>query len=275
MFNRLMLTQAAPHKLTVNHVWDDLTRIRQCNPLIHNLSNLVVMPIIANVLLALGASPIMAHAQQELTEILHLAHALSINIGTLDESWTRSILIAQKTALQLGVPIVFDPVGAGASHYRTETAKTILAEGVQVLRGNASEIMALENSHIKTKGVDSLQTSEHALSSAITLAKKYHCTVVVSGKTDLIVNAKHAILLSYGTPLLTKVVGMGCSLTAVIASFLAVNSDIFTACAHAVAFFGLVSELAAQKADGPGSFYSHLLDSFYTVRPFDLEPLCK
>jgi hydroxyethylthiazole kinase len=265
-----MLIQSTPCQATLDTIFTDLIQIRHSNPVIHNISNLVVMPIIANCLLALGASPIMAHAQQELADILQLSQALAINIGTLDKHWLASIHSAQKTALQFNVPIVFDPVGAGASAYRTETAKKILAQGVQVLRGNATEIMALNNLPIKTKGVDSLESSEHALSSAIQLAKQYQCIVVVSGQTDLVVHADHYVTLSYGTPLFTKVVGMGCSLTAIIASFLAVNAHAFSACVHAVALFALVGELVAQTATGPGSFYSQLLDKLYTLQASDL-----
>ncbi len=260
-------------EIVFKQLFYDVERIRQKNPIIHNISNLVVMPITANLLLSLGASPIMAHAQEELAEILSLAKALVINIGTLDDYWINSITMAQEIALQTKIPIAFDPVGVGASHYRTETAKKILSRGVQVIRGNASEIMALVDPHIKTKGVDSLQTSESALPSAVRLAKKYHCTVVVSGKIDLIVDQSNYVTLQCGTPLFTKVVGMGCSLTAIIGSFLAVNQDPFLAAVHAMTIFGLTGELAAKTALGPGSFYTQLLDHFYKLEPSSLESL--
>lgn len=260
-------------KIALDKLFSDLTRIRRTNPVIHNLSNLVVMPITANLLLALGASPIMAHAKEELTEILQISQSLVINIGTLDEKWLSAIKKAQETALQLKIPIVLDPVGAGASCYRTEAAIKILERGVTLIRGNASEIMALQNSNIKTKGVDSTQASRDALEAATSIAKKYHCVVVVSGKTDLIANENHYVMLDYGTPLFTKVVGMGCSLTAIIASFLTVNPDSFLAAIHAMALFGCVGELAKQQSIGPGSFYTKLLDTLYTIKQTDLEPL--
>jgi hydroxyethylthiazole kinase len=232
--------------------------IRQTNPLIHNISNLVVMPITANILLALGAAPIMAHAKQELSDIIQLAQSLVINIGTLDKPWIASIKIGQKAALKCAIPIVLDPVGAG--------------RGVHIIRGNASEIMALTDATIKTKGVDSMQTSVNALASARTLAKKYHCIVVISGKIDFVISATQTVALNYGTPLLTKVVGMGCSLTAIIASFLTVNTDAFAASVHATALMGLVAEYAEKKSTGPGSFYTQLLDSLYSVQKTDLQP---
>ena len=257
---------------TLESLFHDLVLIRQTNPLIHNISNLVVMPITANILLALGAAPIMAHAKQELSDIIQLAQSLVINIGTLDKPWTASIKIGQKAALKCGIPIVLDPVGAGSSRYRTKTALKILKRGVHIIRGNASEIMALTDATIKTKGVDSMQTSVNALASARTLAKKYHCIVVISGKIDFVISATQTVALNYGTPLLTKVVGMGCSLTAIIASFLTVNTDAFAASVHATALMGLVAEYAEKKSTGPGSFYTQLLDSLYSVQKTDLQP---
>ncbi len=233
------------------------------------------MPTTANFLLALGAAPIMAHAQEELVEIIQLAQALVINIGTPDETWLTAIKQAQHAALKRNIPIVFDPVGAGASRYRTQASLTIIQRGIDVIRGNASEIMALLDTSITTKGVDSTQISSHALASAQTLAEQHRCIVVVSGQIDFIVSATQTITLNYGTPLLTKVVGMGCSLTAMIASFLAINPERFNACVHAMAWMGLVSEYAEKKSTGPGSFYSQLLDSLYSVQKNDLQVFLK
>lgn len=260
---------------TLESVYHDVDLIRQIHPLIHNITNLVVMPTTANFLLALGAAPIMAHAQEELVEIIQLAQALVINIGTPDETWLAAIKQAQHAALKRNIPIVFDPVGAGASRYRTQASLTIIQRGIDVIRGNASEIMALLDTSITTKGVDSTQISSHALASAQTLAEQYRCIVVVSGQIDFIVSATQTIALNYGTPLLTKVVGMGCSLTAMIASFLAINPETLKACVHAMAWMGLVSEYAEKKSTGPGSFYSQLLDSLYSVQKNDLQVFIK
>ncbi len=265
---------ASSSAFTLASLFDDLALIRQNNPLIHNISNLVVMPITANVLLALGAAPIMAHAKQELNEIIQHAQSFVINIGTLDKTWVTSIKIGQKAALKRGIPIVLDPVGAGSSDYRTQTALKILAQGVQIIRANASEIMALIDAKASyNKGVDSMQSSINALASAKILAKKYHCIVVISGKIDFVVSATRVVSLAYGTALLTKVVGMGCSLTAMIASFLTVNTDPFAAAVHATALMGLVAEYAEKKSTGPGSFYTQLLDSLYMIQKTDLQSL--
>lgn len=260
---------------TLESLLYDVNLIRQTNPLIHNITNLVVMQTTANILLALGAAPIMAHAHEEIDEIIQLAQALVINIGTLDETYLNSIQQAQLTALKKGIPIVFDPVGAGASAYRTRSALTIIQRGVQVIRGNGSEIMALLDTSITTKGVDSLQASENALASAKILAQQYQCIVIVSGKIDFIVNQSRISALDYGTPLLTKVVGMGCSLTAMIASFLAINPDHYQAAVHAMAWMGLLSEHAEKKSAGPGSFYMHFLDSLYNIQNNELQSLLK
>jgi hydroxyethylthiazole kinase len=264
---------ASSPAFTLESHFRDLLLIRRTNPLIHNISNLVVMPITANILLALGAAPIMAHAKQELSEIIQQAQSLVINIGTLDKTWITSIKISQKAALKRGIPIVLDPVGAGSSCYRTQTALKILKQGVQIIRGNGSEIMALLEAKASTKGVDSTQSSINALASAKTLAKKYHCIVVISGKIDFVVSATRVVSLDYGTALLTKVVGMGCSLTAMIASFLTVNADAFAAAVHATALMGLVAEYAEKKSTGPGSFYTQLLDNLHTVQKTDLQSL--
>lgn len=264
---------ASSSAFTLASLFHDLSLIRQSNPLIHNISNLVAMPITANILLALGAAPIMAHAQQELSEIIQRAQGLVLNIGTLDKTWIASIKTGQKAALKHGIPIVLDPVGAGSSRYRTQTALEILTQGVQIIRGNASEIMALIEVEASTKGVDSMQSSVNALTSAKILAKKYHCIVVISGKIDFVVSATDVVSLDYGTALLTKVVGMGCSLTAMIASFLAVNTDPFAAAVHATALMGLVAEYAEKKSIGPGSFYAQLLDRLHTIQETDLQSL--
>mgnify|MGYP005605907265 CR=1 FL=1 len=269
------LASPSSNAFTLASLFRDVDLIRKTQPLIHNITNLVVMPTTANILLALGASPLMAHAQEELADIIQLAQALVINIGTLDKTWLASIEIAQQAALKRNIPIVFDPVGAGASTYRTTAALNIIKRGVNVIRGNASEIMALLDTSITTKGVESTQVSSNAVTSAQSLAQQYHCIVVVSGKIDFIVGESMFVALDYGTPLLTKVVGMGCSLTAMIACFLAVNPDRFNACVHAMAWMGLVSEVAEKKSHGAGSFYNELLDSFYAVQKKDLQPLLK
>ena len=241
----------------------DLTAIKKQRPVIHNLTNLVVMQTTANVLLALGASPIMAHAPEELADIIYLAQSLVLNMGTLDQAWLAAAKVVQAQALQAEIPIVFDPVGAGASGFRTMAALDILTAGVDVLRGNAAEIMALAKIDITAKGVDSAYESQQALTAAKQLSVKYQCIVVVSGQTDWVVAKETLMRVDAGTPLFAAVTGMGCSATAVIAAFCAVNANYVLAAQHALQCFGQAGERAAMVAAGPGSFYSALLDALY------------
>jgi hydroxyethylthiazole kinase len=257
-----------------NHLaYQDLERVRIANSIIHNVTNLVTMQTIANVLLALGASPIMAHAKNELAHIVGLANALIINIGTLDENWIESIQMAQQQALARKIPIVFDPVGAGATPYRTQIAKTILNDGVSIIRGNASEIMSLVDNKIITNGVDAQHTSDNALDAAVFLSKTYRCTVIISGKTDIVISLNQQAFIDHGTPLFTKVTGMGCAVTAVVGAFAVINPNYFLAASHAMAIFGRAGEMAASQSIGCGSFYPRLLDALSMLTESDLASL--
>lgn len=247
--------------ISSSRIDSDLDLIRKVNPIIHNITNWVAMATSANVLLAIGASPIMAHARHELIDISQLSQALVINIGTLDEAWISSIETAHQNAIVQKIPIVFDPVGAGASQYRTQTAKNVLARGVNVLRGNASEIIALACDDAKPKGVDAHHDSMDAISAARALSIRYHCVVVVSGAIDIIVDKEKKIFNHHGTSLFTKVTAMGCSVTALIGAFTAINSDYFLAALHAMVAFTMAGEIAATHTRGPGSFYPELLDA--------------
>lgn len=247
----------------------DLSLIRSRNPIIHNVTNFVVMQTTANVLLAIGASPIMAHAKEELIDIVNIANALVINIGTLDENWVQAFDLAQTQARKRKIPIVFDPVGAGASHYRTIVAKRIINNGVDIIRGNPSEIMALVNEEHKAKGVDATHESNAAIDSAKILANEYHCTVVISGESDVIVDSTRITYNKHGTPLFTKVTGTGCAATAMIAAFAAVNSDYFNAASHAMMIYTKAGESAATLAQGPGSFSHKLIDILFHFEEYD------
>jgi hydroxyethylthiazole kinase len=256
-------------------IFRDIEIIRQTRPVIHHLTNLVVMQTNANVLLALGAAPLMAHAHEELAEISIFSQALVLNMGTLDKQWIESAKTAQRHAIEKNKPVIFDPAGAGASRYRTETAKAILADGATVLRANASEILALmnlergdntEKKDICTKGVESSHHSLDAVDTAAALSEKYNCIVVISGKTDVIVNKDRKEYIHYGSELFTRLTGMGCSETSFIAAFCAVNPDYYSAVIHAVTVFTLAGERAGRKSEGPGSFSSNLLDILYTLR---------
>lgn len=195
-----------------------------------------------------------------------IASALVINIGTLEPEWVKAMLIAGKTALEKGTPIVFDPVGAGATPYRTNVCKQIIEEcKPSVIRGNASEIMALCNAGIQTKGVDSTDSSDSALESAKTLARKTNAVVVISGQTDYITDGDNVRTVKNGNPMMARVTGMGCTATAVVAAFTAVNPDLLEAATHGMAIMSIAGEIAAHRSSGNGSLQVNFLDELYNL----------
>lgn len=247
-------------------LWKNVVAVREQSPLVHSITNYVVMNNTANALLAAGASPIMAHAHPEMEDMVSIIGALVINIGTLDEYWVESMQLAIAKAEELGKPWVLDPVGAGATPYRNEVLHQ-LTTGFKptVLRGNASEIMSVAKVSSKTKGVDSTHQSNEALNAAISLANTLNAVVCISGAVDLIVSKENVVALKNGHPLMAKVTGMGCTATVLIGAFCALGIDPFEATASAMALMGVAGELAAEKAAGPGSFQMHFLDALYSI----------
>lgn len=255
-----------------DHVQAAVEAVRQKAPLVHNITNFVVMEVTANALLAAGASPLMAHEPDELDDLLSIASALVLNIGTLDKAWIASMQRAGELAARHGVPVVLDPVGAGASRLRTETSLKLLnAVHPAVVRGNASEIMALvphiTGNDAATKGVDSTRASHEAEAAARDLAARHHCVVSVSGEEDLITDGARALLVRGGSPMMTLVTGLGCSATAVTAAHVAVASSPLIGAAAAMAVMAEAGENAAQNAKGPGSFLPLFLDALYSLNP--------
>jgi hydroxyethylthiazole kinase len=250
----------------------NLAEIRTQKPLIHNITNLVVMNYTANALLAMGASPVMAHAINEVEEMVSFAGALVLNIGTLTDDWVDSMLAAGKKAVSRGTPIILDPVGSGATSLRTASARKILSQvGVSVLRGNASEILSLRHADSRTKGVDSIHGVDDAARAGGTLASELRTTLAITGPVDLVTDGERTVRISNGHPLLARVTGTGCTATTTIGAFLAVDPDPFSAAATALAYFGLAGELAAESANAPGSFMIKLLDALYTITPEELQ----
>lgn len=257
-------------------LWSDITSIRQHAPLVHNITNYVVMNTTANALLALGASPVMAHAIEEVADMVNIAGALVINIGTLSERWIQAMFAAATQADKKGTPLILDPVGVGATAYRTTTANELLAAAhPAIIRGNASEILALAQANAKTKGVDSLDSSETAVSAAQALAARHRCAVCVSGATDYIVDADRILRVENGHPMMPKVTGLGCTASALCGAFAAVNPSALTAAAHAMAVMGIAGEIAAENAAGPGSFQMRFLDALYNLTETDIHSRLK
>lgn len=250
--------------------WEQLEAVRRQSPLVHNITNLVVMHITANALLALGASPVMAHAAEEVEEIAGLASALVLNIGTLSPAWVESMRLALAAATARGLPVVIDPVGAGASVYRTRTALELIAASKKpIVRGNASEIAALTGLAAATRGVDSSMEAFAAKGAALELARAYGCVVCVSGPTDLVTDGEQCLAVTGGSPLMTRVTGMGCTASAFCAAFAAVAGIIaganpetarLSATVSAMAVMSAAGGLAAGEAAGPGSFLPAFLD---------------
>jgi hydroxyethylthiazole kinase len=249
----------------------DLEKIRENAPLVHNITNFVVMNSTANVLLAAGASPVMAHAENEVEDMVSLAGALVLNIGTLTDVWLRAMVIAGHKANELGVPIVLDPVGAGATGLRTAASRELLGElDVAVIRANPSEILALAGSAGATRGVDSVHTAEEAAEVIPALAEELKCTVAVTGATDIVTDGEKTLAVTGGHPLMGYVTGTGCAATVLVGAFLAVDKDFAQAAAGGLALFGLAGARAAEGCPGPGTYWVRVLDELYNVTDSDL-----
>lgn len=258
-------------KITAAEIYQSVEEIRAKSPLIHNITNYVVMNNTANALLAIGASPVMIHAEEEVEDMAAIASALVINIGTLSAPWVRSMFKAFAKAVSKGVPVIIDPVGAGATPYRTETIRELISAGrPTIIRGNASEIMALTDDRLKTKGVDSTAASGDALYAAHHISKERQCAVCISGEVDYVIFENRMVKIANGHPMMTKVTGLGCTATALCGAFAAVEKDALTAAAKAMAVMGIAGEMAAEISSGPGSLQVHFLDILYRLTEEDI-----
>jgi hydroxyethylthiazole kinase len=247
-------------------IWPLIKNIREKSPLVHNITNYVVMNNTANALLAIGASPVMAHAEDEVQDMVKIADSLVINIGTLSEKWVNAMHLALKQANSMKKPTVLDPVGAGATPYRSRTAADLLKTGsFSAIRGNASEIMSLESSAYQTKGVDSIYTSENAIKAGKNLNKKSGSVICVSGAVDYVISSNQIIKIMNGHPLMGRVTGMGCIATALIGAFIAVEENTALAVSGAMALMSIAGELAVPRSDGPGSMQMHFLDKLHNI----------
>ena len=245
-----------------------IAAVRAKSPLVHNITNFVVMNNTANALLAIGASPVMAHWVSEVEDMVAIADALVINIGTLDEQWVESMIRAGVAAHNKGIPIIIDPVGAGATRARTTAALEIIKQcHPTIIRGNGSEIMALVDANIRSKGVDSSAQSGDALSAAQRLATECGAVVVISGATDYITDGKEIFTVEGGSPIMTSVTGMGCTSTAIIGAFAAVVTTPIVAATAAMAVMSLAGERAAVHSAGNGSMQVNFLDELFNLTP--------
>lgn len=249
-----------------------LKRIRDIKPVVHSITNYVVMNSTANALLAMGASPIMAHAPEEMEDLSIISHALVINIGTLSASWIASMHKACRIAKESGKPIILDPVGAGASKLRTQTAQDLVAlYSPTVVRGNASEIMSLSPGGGSTRGVDAIHSVYDAVQEARSLAGTLGTVVAVTGERDLVTDGARSFFVFGGDPMMGLVTGTGCAASVIVAAFVSMEKDAVAATTAALAFFGLAAEKAIPKSQGPGSFWMHTLDALNSVTPEELD----
>jgi hydroxyethylthiazole kinase len=245
-----------------------LMRIREKHPLIHHMTNFVVMNDTANATLALGALPVMAHAKEEVAEMVSAAGALVLNPGTLTPEWVEAMLIAGKRANELAIPVIYDPVGVGATKLRNETGQRFLdLLKLAAIRGNSGEVGALAGAGGVVKGVESVEGVKDPVKVAQELAAKYHTVVAITGKRDIISDGQRVLGVDNGHPMLKTITGTGCMATTVVAIFCAVESDYTLATTAALACYGLAAERAARRAKAPGSFRSALLDALYRLTP--------
>lgn len=252
-------------------------KIQEQPPLVHNMTNDVVTNFSANGLYAIGAQPVMANAKEEVQEMAAQADALVINIGTLTEPQISAMVLAGQAANEAGTPVIFDPVGVGATAFRTETCERILSRvKVTAIRGNSGEIARLAGLPVVVRGVDSDAELEKPELAAKAVAEHFHTTVVMTGEIDVITDGKKVITCSNGHMLQSKVTGTGCLLTAVVGAYVSKHHDVLEASAAAVAFYGAAAEQAASLSEpAPGSFQVHFLDQLYLITDEDLQQRIK
>ncbi len=247
-----------------------LRTMRETAPLVHNITNYVAMNVMANVLLAAGASPAMVHAREEAAEFAGLASALTVNIGTADPEWGAAMLEAAAVMAERGRPWVLDPVGVAATAFRRDLCARLVAARPTVVRGNASEVLTLAGLGGAARGVDAGDTVEAAEAAARELAGRTGGVVAVTGPVDFVTDGARAVRIAGGHPLMARVTVMGCSLTGVVAAFCA-DQPPLEATAAALAYYGLAGARAGATAAGPGSFQVAFLDALAAVTPEDLD----
>jgi hydroxyethylthiazole kinase len=261
-------------EISAYSIWTDLQKIRETVPLVYNITNSVVQDFTANALLALGASPIMSDSFEEAAELVAASNALNINIGTPNQQSIAAMIEANKTAYQLGRPVVLDPVAVGATRLRRKLVEDLLLSAIPtIIRGNLAEISVLAGLEWGGKGVDSrvdLQLPGEIVRAA---ALKIGCVVVGTGKVDYVSDGKSLVSIANGHPLMTRVTGMGCVATSIIAAFLPVQPVVLRAAVHAMALTNLAGELAAEhsRTEGAGTFRVNFLDSFTKLGPQYME----
>jgi hydroxyethylthiazole kinase len=250
----------------------NLNTIREKKPLIHSITNFVVMNETANATLCIGALPIMSHAAEEVEEMVGIASALVLNIGTLTPDWIDAMELAAKRANQKRIPVILDPVGAGATRLRIESSKRLLENTkISIVRGNLGELAALIGVKSEVRGVESIGASETPQQVAARFSATYGCTAAITGVVDVISDGKRTAKINNGHTLMGKVVGTGCMSNVIIASFAAVDEDPYSATVSGLISFGIAGELAAEvSGNKPGTFHTELYNALYTITAEDV-----
>ncbi|MBR9898909.1 MAG: hydroxyethylthiazole kinase [Rhodospirillales bacterium] len=251
----------------ISHTATDLfERMRATNPLVHCITNYVAMNYAANVLLAAGASPAMVHTPEESGEFAAIAGALTVNIGTLSPSWVEGMIAAAKSANDAEKPWVLDPVAHFATGYRRNAVAGLLKLNPTVIRGNASEIIALGGGQSAGQGVDSGDPVEQAEDAARSLASSQGCVVAVTGAVDYVTDGMRSVRIAGGSDLMPKITATGCSLTALVGAYLAIAPDqTFDATVAALGNFAVAGEIAAKTSNGPASFMTAFIDGLHNL----------
>jgi hydroxyethylthiazole kinase len=248
-----------------------LLRMRDATPLVQCITNFVAMNVAANVLLAAGASPAMVHAEEEAGEFAAIAGALTVNIGTLSTEWLAGMQAAARSATAAGRPWVLDPVAHHATGFRREAVATLLALRPAIIRGNASEVIALAGGRAGGRGVDAGDAVAAAEGAAMEVARRQGAVVAATGAVDYVTDGTRAVRIAGGSALMPRVTALGCALTCVVGAFATAIPDPFDATVAALAMFAVAGEAAERDATGPGSFAWRFLDALAALTPEALE----
>ena len=248
-----------------------LEAIRTERPMVHHITNYVTVNDCANITMCIGAAPVIAHSADEVSEMVSMAGALVLNIGTLDAAQIEAMLIAGKRANELGIPVVLDPVGAGATRLRTSSARKLISDlKLALIKGNAGEVATLAGEEASVRGVDSMSVKKDILGIVSKFAAKLGTTVAITGKTDIVSDGKSTLLVDNGHPLMSSFSGSGCMVASLCGAFAAVSGDRLKSTVAALAAFGISGENAAKKAKGPYSFRAALFDAVAALTPAEL-----
>ena len=245
---------------------DLLEKVRAQKPVIHHLTNWVTIYDCANIVKVFGASPVMAHAKEEVADMASIASALVLNIGTLTPDFVDAMKLAAIAANRKDIPVILDVCGAGATKLRDDACFEILdSVKVDIIKGNASEIARIAGENVQTKGVDAAAVEKDLREVAASLAKTRSCTVVITGKEDIVADESRMVLVKNGHPMMADIVGTGCMASSVIGTFAAVEKDLVSASVAGLVCFEIAAEIAARDAKGPGTFKESLYDSVYSL----------